>query len=77
MDVFDMVDETYYGVDRDEITPTSNDVASVIVPESRIHVPVPDLTDLQQEVNPLESSENYGIELYESVLTFLEQRHLV
>ena len=76
MDVFDTVDETYYGVDSEEITPSSTDLG-VIVSESRFHLPVSDLTDLQQEVNPLEGSENYGIELYESVLAYLEQRHLL
>ena len=62
MEVFDTVDETYYGVDSDDITPTSTELEGVIVPESRFHPHVPDLTDLQQEVIPLEAS---GIELYE------------
>ena len=48
----------------------------VSIPESRFHVPATDLVDLQQEVNPLAESKNYGIELYESVLNFLEQRRL-
>ena len=48
----------------------------VSIPESLFHVPATDLVDLQQEVNPLAESKNYGIELYESVLNFLEQRSL-
>ena len=77
MDVFDTVDESHYGVDGDEITPMESEAGSVIVPESLIHIPVSDLADLREEVNPLDSSENYGIELYESVLVFLQQRHLL
>ena len=65
MDLFDVVDQSY-GIDEEELSPAEDE--SVAIPESRFHVPISELVQLQQEINPLAESENYGIEIYESVL---------
>ena len=31
-----------------------------------------DFTDLQQQLNPLSASDNYGIEMYEGVIAFCD-----
>ena len=76
MDLFDVV-EGSYGIDEEETSPDAEQEERVAIPPSRFHIPASDLTDLQQEIDPLTQSENYGIELYESVLDFLQQRHLI
>ena len=62
VDFFDNVDATY-GVDEDE-TIAVNEDAGVSIPESRITMPRTDFQSLQEQVNPLAPSDNYGIELY-------------
>ena len=61
-----------YGIDQYEtIIPTPED-NTVTVPDCRIVIPDTDMERLQQEVNPLAHSDNYGIELYEQVVEILE-----
>ena len=71
MDIFEQVEDTY-GIDPDELMPESE----VSVPELRISIPLTDLHDLQHQFDPLSNSDNYGIEIYEDVLTFLRQRNI-
>ena len=74
MDIFEQVEDTY-GIDPDELTPLLPE-SEVSVPELRISIPLTDLHDLQHQFYPLSNSDNYGIEVYEDVLTFLQQRNI-
>ena len=76
MDLFDVVDDSY-GVDHTNMSPAESEESSVVVPEPRFDISLSDLADLQQDIDPMANSENYAIELYESVLLFLEQRRYV
>ena len=76
MDIFEQVGESY-GIDPDEITPSGTEVEGVNVPELRIHISPDDFTDLQHQFNPLSSSDNYGIEIYEGVIAFLRRRNML
>ena len=74
MDIFEQVDDSY-GIDTDEITPSLPE-SEVTIPELRISIPLADLSDLQLQFDPLSRSDNYGIEIYEDVLSFLRQRNI-
>ncbi len=58
MDYFDSIDSDY-GVE--EGLPGSNE--QVLVPELHVHLSEAEQTRLQLTVNPLQDSDNYGIEL--------------
>lgn len=45
---------------------------TVSVPKNRLNVTQENLTLLQLHVNPLAESDNFGIDLYEATVTFLE-----
>ena len=69
LDFFDNVDSDY-GVSVD--TPlSSEEVQSVSVPESTITLQVGELSRLHSDINPLQESDNYGIDLYLSAIEFL------
>ena len=74
MDIFEQVDDSY-GIDPDEIMPSLPE-SEVTIPELRISIPLADLSDLQLQFDPLSRSDNYGIEIYEDVLSFLRQRNI-
>ena len=74
MDIFEQVDDSY-GIDTDEITPSLPE-SEVTIPELRISIPLADLSDLQLQFDPLSKSDNYGIEIYEDILSFLRQRNI-
>ena len=69
LDFFDSVDATY-GVSEDELVPVAEE--GVHLPETRLNITPESLAVLQLHVNPLAESENFGIELYEATVTFLE-----
>ena len=69
MDIFEQVGDSY-GIDPHEITPPLPE-SQMAVPELCISIPSTDLSDLQHQFDPLSSSDNYGIEIYEDVLSFL------
>lgn len=77
MDVFDAVDESLYGIDNDEMTPPVATEEAVMIPESQFHIPLEVLNELHREIDPLALSDNHGIEIYDSVLLFLEERHVI
>ena len=68
LDFFDSVDTTY-GVDEDELMPVTE---GVHVPENRLNLTPETVAVLQLHVDPLAESENFGVELYESTVAFLE-----
>ena len=70
LDFFDIVDEDY-GVSLQDPQPEGNDHETIAVPQSRFVIPQEDMLALQERVNPLANSDNYGINIYLDVLQFL------
>ena len=66
VDFFDHVSESY-GISYNDPTP-AEEVESVTVPQSRLSLLPQELQQLQEEVNPLSESDNYGIDLYQSAV---------
>lgn len=69
LDFFENVDERY-GRSYDDPVPAV-EVTAVTVPEVRFTLPNSELERLSALINPLQESNNYGIELYFSVLDHL------
>ena len=68
LDFFDAVNEDVYGLSEEGLV--SVDTA-VDVPINRINLSREHMMELQQAINPLADSENYGIELYQRTILFL------
>ena len=62
LDFFDPVNENY-GISNDDPVPT-DEPHSVSVPEFCFSIQANELTNLIEKVNPLNESDNYGIDLY-------------
>ncbi len=72
LDFFDGVNEEEYGVDEEGLgIGSADDTGEVEVAESRLQLTPEHMVQLQQAINPLADSENYGIELYENTLHFI------
>lgn len=69
LDFFETVDDGY-GIDEELLV--HNEISEVVVPEGRFSLTSDHLHQLQQQVDPLEESENLGIELYERTLAFIQ-----
>ena len=67
LDFAEQVD-TNYGIEEHGLATLESQVE---VPQSLLTVPESALEQLRQQVNPLRSSDNYGIELYEEALRFI------
>ena len=61
----------HYGVDEDGFPGDNADYSGVQVPEGAFTLTPEQLANLQQTVNPLRESNNYGIDLYEETLLFM------
>ena len=70
IDFFDDVDDMY-GVDRDDPEPIDTD-GTVVVSNLSFQLAGGDLQRLRAIVNPLAGSHNYGIDLYEQTLHFIQ-----
>ena len=62
--------EEEYGIDRDGLIPLPD--GSVVIPEIDIQVGENELLRLQQTIDPLGPSDEYGIDIYSQVLSFLD-----
>ena len=71
LDFFSTVDNNY-GIDLSDGLSLSEE-NSVIVPQSQLIIPDTILQNLKDQIDPLAYSDNYGIELYEQTITFIEQ----
>ncbi len=71
MDFFGQVDD-HYGVEEIGLVPSDDSTSEVSIPENRIHLTEDQYTRLQQHVNPLAESSNYGSELYLSTVEFVQ-----
>ena len=69
LDFFDHIGGEY-GVSYNDPTP-AEEPNSITVPEGRFSIPTHELSRLQEQVNPLSESENYGIDLYLSTIECL------
>ena len=72
LDFFDHVDSTY-GTDEEGPIPSEDDDSVVQIPECSFVLSDNDFTLLQQTVDPLSPSEEYGIDLYEQTIQFLDR----
>ena len=69
LDFFDRVYD--YGVEEDGVTPYYDD-EGVEVPPCRLNLSEDQLEELKETVDPLSDSDNFGIDLYERALIFLQ-----
>ena len=67
VDFFDYVDSSYGTVEQGLVAEDD----SIQVPQCDFSLTEEHYTELQQVVNPLQSSDNYGIELYEQTVGFI------
>ena len=67
MDFFDNVDSSYGTVEQGLVAEDDG----VQVPHCEFSLTEEHYIELQQAVDPLQSSDNYGIELYEQTLGFI------
>lgn len=70
LDFFEDVDELY-GNDEQGLGVEDDDDEGVSVPECTFVLEDSHLVQLQQSVNPLQNSDNYGIDLYHNTLDFV------
>ena len=61
----------HYGVDSGHLTVDHDDGENLIVPPINIQLTQQQITSLQQTINPLATSENYGVEIYQQALNCL------
>ena len=61
-----------YGIEDDGLT-SQNDQSGVNIPVNRFRLSEEHHATLEQRVNPLADSDNYGIELYQNTLEFLHE----
>ena len=71
LDFFSAVDNTY-GIDFSDALSLPEENA-VVVPQSQLVIPDATLQILKDQIDPLANSDNYGIELYEQTVAFIEQ----
>ena len=69
LDFFENVDSHYGGSIEDPIHVESE--SAVVVPQIRFNIAEDELDQLIATYNPLQDSDNYGVELYTSVVEFL------
>lgn len=60
-----------YGIDEENVTLEDSDSTGVTVPRGHFALTEEHLQELQTQVNPIQESDNHGIELYEQTLSFI------
>ena len=70
VDFFDNVPDDY-GIEEEGIT--ASDREGVQIPSSRAHVSDEQLSELQECVDPLSDSENFGIDLYQQAVQLISR----
>ena len=70
LDFFEEVDHSY-GIDE-EGPEASDEEGTVIIPELNFQLSPADYRRLCDSVDPLSSSDNYGIDLYEQTVQFIQ-----
>ena len=69
MDFFNIVDESY-GVEEDGLVPEDDE--GVEVPRNTLQLSEQQLSELQEAIDPLADSEDYGISIYTTTLRYLD-----
>ena len=62
LDFFDTVNDQY-GIDEGHLTTNEDDV-ELLIPEVNVHLTSNQMQQIETTINPLASSDNYGIDLY-------------
>ena len=70
LDLFEDVDSAY-GIDYNAPIPSQNDENGIEVPECAYNINDADLTSLKLVIDPLQQSNEYGIDIYENTVRFL------
>ena len=70
LDFFDNIQSNNYGVVEEGLAVDDNDDA-IVVPENELELSDEQFQLLQQRVDPLATSDNHGIELYERTVEFI------
>jgi len=71
LDLFEDADSTY-GIDYDTPVASQNDRDDVEVPGCAYHISEANLAALKLAIDPLQESNEYGIDIYESTIQFLD-----
>ena len=70
LDFFGTIDDGY-GFDEETIAVDDSDSNALTIPEGRFALTAEHLHQLKIQIDPLQESDNHGIELYERTLTFI------
>ena len=70
MDFFDIIDDNY-GVEEDGLVPEEDD-EGVEVPRNTLQLSEQQLSELQEAIDPLADSEDYGISIYTRTVHYLD-----
>ena len=70
LDFFDNVDEDY-GTDPDGPIPAEEEETGVSVPQTSLTFSDSGMAILQQNIDPFDATENYGMDLYEQTLQYI------
>ena len=68
-DLFDAVDDDY-GLDLDGSIPGPG--GNVVIPEIQVQLEHNSLSQLQQTIDPLRHSDEYGMDVFEQVVHFVQ-----
>ena len=71
LDFFDNISSDQYGVEEEGLVGNSITENNVIIPENPFGLTNQQIHQLEEEINPLEASQNHGIELYEATVEFI------
>ena len=72
LDFSDNISEQY-GVEEEGLV--GDDNSAVVIPENPFGLTDQEMQQLQEEINPLTTSQNHGIELYEETVEYLYRLH--
>ena len=70
MDFFDIIDDNY-GVEKDGLVPEEGD-EGVEVPRNTLQLSEQQLSELQETIDPLAESEDYGVSIYTRTVHYLD-----
>ena len=68
--LFDNITENY-DIEENGLESEDTESSAVVIPEFSFQLTTEHLQQLQNQVNPLQASKNYGIKLYEQTLQFI------
>ena len=72
LDLFETVDSSY-GIDNDSPIPSQHDASTIDIPEITYQMSDADMASLKLTIDPLQQSSEYGIDIYENTLQYLNR----